>query len=437
VLKATLGRLVFGAENSAGNKFLILYRVTYLLLFLFLAWQGPSIAPDTASYLADNPIRSPGFPLILNAYQGLFGYDNFQYLNWVQLIFGFAAVSYFVRKLKTIFMLSEWPSFLVTLVLLFPFYGPGRFANFILTEAFCYPLFLIIVAEILEGVSFKSSKALLYALFWTGIIVIVRRQFLFLYPAFVILFLYLVFWERKQFKFYLLSFSLIVSILVPNLFEKTYQYIHHGKFTTVPFTGMQLIIAPLYLAKESDAELFDNPTEREIFETVRNKIEAEHLNFEALNETSYFHTSAYTHFYESYNPICWGTLAVVLSELGIHDPYEIDQITSKMAIMLILNNVKGFLVLYLLNIIFNIGGLHFALFLGVSALLAFSSFIIKRETLTQAYLLSLLLTAGNYSLVALVEPILPRYSVYTDMVLVSILIVCLVKAFNKLQNKLA
>lgn len=392
-------------------------------IFIALYMQGPILQPDSSGYLNNATIRSPLYPIILNIYRLFF--THFQVLIALQLLFGFTAAYYTASCLRTAFSFPKVVFWVILVILLSPYYGPGLFGNAILTEALCYPLFLLMFSFLIQGLLYQKNKYIIFSMGFVGLLVLTRGQFLFLYPAFAIILGFLFFFTKKQFKIGLLALSLVILILTANLFERTYQYLYHGKFAQVPFTGVQLVIAPLYLAHADDSKYLKSETQKAFFKDVYAAMLSKKINFPSLDTDSYFHQAVYHHFYDNYNLICWGTLSSLQgkSKYNLDTPYKIDSFFTEMGLNLILNNLKGFFILYLMNVIFNLGGLYYSLFVLAVTLIAFYCYIKNRSPLSMITLVVSLLTAGNYLLVALVEPVLRRYSVYTDVLLISILLI--------------
>lgn len=417
---------------EASEKWLgALFLGLLFVLFCFLCYKGPILEPDSGGYIQNATIRSPLYPILLSAYTKIFGADNYGCLAILQILFGFWASFYTASTLTRLPQISvpKSISYLVTLVLLFPYWGPCSFGNIILTEALCYPLFLLMFSLLLQALLYKNTRFFIYSMIITGLLVLTRGQFLFIYPAIGILLGYIFLFERKSFKSFTLLFCFILTIVGANLAERTYQYLYHGQFKLVPYTGMQLIVAPLYLSSKTDGQYLKTEKERELFQDIWNVMEQKKINFNSLKTDSYFHMATYTLFYDSYNKICWESLAPLLSKYNLTSPYQIDPFFIQMGTTLIMHNLKGFFTLYLLNIVFNIGGVYFALLLCVATLSALAAFLKTRHPLALAYLLAALLTVGNYTLVALVEPILRRYSAYTDTLLISVLLIIVTTVF--------
>jgi hypothetical protein len=425
----------FLEKRSYGSLILAL---PFVLLFIVLWWQGPWLQPDTQSYLTKSPVRSALYPLFLQLNTWLSS-NQWGGLLFAQLALGFYSAFFTASKLKKLFALNPWLILLLFVLFLIPYYGPLKFGNSILTEAVCYPIFLFASTFLLEGLFQRKTKPLLYFLAFTSLLILTRRQFLFLYPAFTCVLIYLTVVHRKHFNLGLLTVTFVLSIVGTHLLERTYQYLNDNHFATLPFTGMQLVVAPLYLSTPNDVELFETTLEKTIFLKVQEKMQAKQLSYQAINTRPHFNLAiypqflnlvVYPHYFESYGPICWEILFPILSEQGFKDLYEIDSFTTHMALTLIQAHFKEYLALYASNIIFNLGGLFPTLFLGLIALLAFIYHCLKKDNLSLGILVTLLLTSGNYLLVAIVEPILIRYSIYTTVLSLAMLTITLSFAFQ-------
>lgn len=417
--------------------------IPFILLFIALWLQGPWLQTDSQSYLTKSPIRSALYPLLLQLNTWLFP-GQWGGLVFVQLALGFYSAYFTASKLKKLFALNHWLSSLLMILFLIPYYGPLKFGNSILSEALCYPIFLFAFSYLLEGLFQRKTKSLLYFLGLTSLLILTRRQFLFLYPVFTCVLIYLGVVHRKQFKLSLLTIAFALSILGTHLLERTYQYFNHNHFTTIPFTGMQLIVAPLYLSTPNDAALFENTLEKIIFLEIQEKMQAKHLSYQTINTSPHFNLTiypqflnlaVYPHYFENYGPICWEVLFPVINEIDENNNlylnhYDRDTLLIKMALTLIQVHLKEYLALYISNIIFNLGGLFPTLLFVLMAFLAFVYHCLRRDDLSLGLVVTFLLTFGNYFLIAIVEPILIRYSIYTNTLLLGMLTIALSIAFQ-------
>lgn len=72
----------------------------------------------------------------------------------------------------------------------------------------------------------------------------------------------------------------------------------------------------------------------------------------------------------------------------------------------------------------NSGKKPFVLFLFLVFILTFISYIKHRSKVLLILLFALIMQLGNYMLIALVEPIIWRYTIYTNQVLFVLLALC-------------
>jgi len=415
-------------EKETMSKWAKYYFFLGLALFSVLLFQGPIIQPDTGSYESFHVLRSPLYPLLLKLYGGFFSHSYFP-LVFLQLIAGFYAAAYFVKNIRKIINFKQEFAGILFFILLVPYYGPSKIGNAILTEAICYPLFLLTVSFLLNGVIKKDLKSILYTFAMATLLVLTRKQFLFLFPGFAIFLCYFALSTQNVKKTSILIFTFILMIVGTHLLEKTYHYIYTGKFKSIPFTGMQLVIAPLYVAKDSDVAFFKTDLQKNIFLKTRALMHQNNQSYDSLNKKTYFDVSVYNHFYENYNTLCWKTLSSVITQ-EIKDIYAIDSETIKMALILIQHNLTSYISLYLLNIISNIGGFYYTILLITFFGLSMFYFIKEKNNFALISITILSLSASNYLLVALVEPVLKRYTHYTDTIQITLILILLYLVFQ-------
>lgn len=108
-----------------------------------------------------------------------------------------------------------------------------------------------------------------------------------------------------------------------------------------------------------------------------------------------------------------------------YDEYEMNALTSQISLVLIKHNFKDFLKLYLKNIEVNSGKKPFVLFLILVFTLTLIDYVRRRSKVSLILLFALILQLGNFMLIALVEPIIWRYTVYTNQVLFTVMALCI------------
>lgn len=399
--------------------------VTYGYL-LSLGARG--IGRDSSHYLGNSPIRSPLYPLILDLYHQFFEVGNYTVLIFLQIGLGLAAVIYLARTLQNLFKLPEWTTFVFTIVLWSPyFFGDYKFGNAVLTEAVCYPLYMLLFAFLVKGLCKKQPKELYKVIGCLVLLMLTRRQFLFVYPLFAIGLAYAWWFFKDRKPLYKVLAVFVLSIVVTDLLERSYAYMNHGKFSTVPFVGFQLSVAPLYFSQNSDAELFEEPLVRELFIEVHKRMTDKGITYETFDPRV---MDFYGHHYAgSYNPICWLVVRKVLAERGINDWYEIDRITMQWSKVLLLKRPLDHIKLFFHAVKEKMGGYYLMLLHIVLLTVSFFACLLRQNlVLSTVTLFATLATFGNYTLVSLVEPILRRYASYTETIQLCVLLTLLLVA---------
>jgi hypothetical protein len=412
--------LVRSLEKLTRERLLIFLLAIFGIILLTL---GVKTQPDSGSYLHNSSVRSMLYPLILKIYI-LFFKTNFIYLIFMQILLGILACYNFSKSFADYFNLPylKFKIFrIVALILLLsPYWGMLKIGNNIMSEAICYPLFLFAINNFISVLINSNYKKFFKFLWFTCLLILARRQFLFIYPVTVVFIIYL-FWLKKFNKSKLISITLafLLSIVVTDLLERSYHYIYHNRFSHVPFTGIQLIVAPMYVAKSQDINLFTNKIEQQIFKEINENIEKNILS--QLSEFNRKNCFFYYHFYNYYNTMHHGIIPAAFSKNNISDPWKLDKIAIKMSLVLIINNLKNYLFLYILNIILNLGGFFFVMLLSFLFLYTLFWQIKFKDNLSLITIAILMFSFANYGLVALVETAFNRYTHYTDTILMLVL----------------
>lgn len=467
--------------TSKNLKYLFLFSIA--LFFAFLISLGVGIEPDTGTYIDKSVLRSPLYPLLIQTSEVLFGKGVYLPVIIVQLSLLFLSSFQLTRTLEKHFKLPAWLFGLVLWTLVGPY--AIKWGHFLLSQGLAYPLFLLSVNALLKTIFEKpleqkfEAKQLATFFAFTTLLILTRRQFMFMLVVGGCLILYKVIFalagKNLNFKKIFCALLLIpISYGTANIVERSYHYHYNGVFTTVPFVGVQLAVAPFYLAKAGDVSLFSDPTQKQIFEKVKQILQKNCTDAECEFKDL---VPPYPHYYMNYNNISWGALwpgatdvirntadmlnSVENKALGTKITISVDKNLIDMSFILIKAHFGKWLKLYISNIINNIGGYFFAMILGFCFLgsfyLAFKAVLeqwrqSKNENETQnkhktneiqkefAYKLSIglwfiiLMNFGNYSLVALVEPAMTVYNFYTNTILTVFLLIVLWFTGRKLSS---
>ncbi len=402
-------------------KYISFYLDFYIIISLSL-FRGPCLKPDSPGYLATyNPLRSPLYPIFLKVYQFVF-IDNFYPLIVLQSLFGCFVIHYISKKIINVFFNKSFKSKLFILlccrlILAIPYFKD--IGSAVLTEAVCYPLFLLTVWWGFSYLSRQRAKDLWKMLSVLTLLILTRRQFLFLYPALIVMSVWLLIYSKRRSSL-LLFVGCVSSFFAAHHFECAYNYYHIKKYATVPFVGMQTVNAPLFVASQESIQNIANKSERIFVSKVKSKLLVNKMSPYNSEVSPYFiDIPAFYRFYGAYNPICFEFVPdVIAEEKHKFDAYSRDKFLVNVTLTLISLNIMEYIKIIFSNFIDGFGGYFGVLLcfiiLAASHLKLFLSAISKTPVDKRIWWLAFLSLAmvGNVLLVSLVELTQMRYTFY-------------------------
>jgi len=397
---------------DTGNKWTWLYPAFLAVLVVIVTVNGPMVGLDTGSYQEHWATRQPLYPFVLDFFQG-----NLRLLVLVQALVGVLAVTYAARSLCSVLDTTRVIVYLACLILLLPFFPYYlSIGNSVLTESFSYSMFLVITGLFVRGLRDGSTGKILWLIVLLGVLLLLRKQFLFVYPVIFVILLMQISMPRRT----LLILALVASFILSGAGERLYHNVYHGRYASTPFTGFQLIVMPLYTSKMADASVLSEE-ERAIFIPIRETMEQGLLSLESCERQQLPIKCGHQHFADSYNRISWQTVRRVLSSAGIDDWFEIDALTTSIALKLLRQNPVENGRLYL-SAVHNGVGTYYLLFMLVILLGTFWLGLVRSETASLVILAVVAMNLANILMVALVEPLLVRYTFYTSFVQVAVFV---------------
>jgi len=332
------------------------------------------------------------------------------------------------------------------MILLAPFYGANGIANKIMAESLTYSVFMITITFFVRSFFELTNKNIIMFVMAAVLTALTRPQFLFIYPAIIIFYFY-IFKSVKNFRQLMwLSVALIVFITGSSVFQKGYNYYKHGYFSGIPFTGVQLITPALYLSDSSETALFaDDKKAAEYLEAAYARIEAEKLSSKFNAPPSFLEFAA--HYGVVYNEISWRTAYDIYrekyaadkekKELSVPEIIEFDKFSTGIAVKILKNHYVQYIKLYMANILKGIGGYFYA---GFLLFILYASFTLYRdcgEAAGMAVFFITLLNFFNYALISVVEPVMMRYTFYTDTIQFAALVSLILLMKNRVQQPAA
>ncbi|HLD16709.1 MAG TPA: hypothetical protein VJB02_03240 [Coxiellaceae bacterium] len=410
---------------------------TFLLLavgVISLLWIGPiMVNPDSTQFLQGSPIRSPIYSLLLKGYQYFF-HNNFYPLIGFQILLGMGSVWYFSSQVQRLYHLNDGLWFLILLIMLSPYvYGDYKFGNRILSEAICYPMYLIAIVQLIKGLSQHTWRPLLNFSVLTFLLILIRKQFIFIYPVFIAAVIYVwAYFYTSPIK-YKFTAAFIGVFLLTGLLEKTYAYVQFNHFSSQPTSGFDLVIPLLYLSTPEDAEKIKDPNLRVIFSEI---MALNHHHQDTLQDSKQIRVAHYYfHYMSIYNEIMWHNLLSVLEKKGVTNWYDINPIALKLALNLLAIHPIAYAKLFLYGLQYKLGGYYMAGLLFFAWGVSFIYHLKNRDPLTLAVCLTLALAFSNNGLIAMVEPFIRRYTSYTETMQTVFLIILIFLAMKN-SNKI-
>ncbi|MGY0393094.1 hypothetical protein ACW5R3_11130 [Bizionia sp. KMM 8389] len=406
--------------------------LTYLFFgfsFIFIMLKPLQFANDSEGYLNISIIRSAPYPIFLAAIKFIFG----SYFNIATVFFqaclGLFSCHYLLKTLKTYVKLQAVWYFLIGLILLIPYLYHHAVANKVLSEALAYPLYLLITAEFIKILKTKTIKnyGVLFPLLL--LLLLTRKQFLFLVPIGLIVTTYLSFTTKRHKQLLPVALFFIVLPLIVSVIDRTYHKFQHQHFVETPWSGIHFITPAFYVADSSDVSLFETAESQSLFKETYSQLAQKQLNIHHLKPTD--KKDMVLPYISKYAEIANHTvLPVGLEVTGPHLTEDIgyitvDKITRSMTLPLISNNFKPWLQLYIKNVINGFGNAKYMLIYLILLIYALISTYKNPTFKNELISFLLLLTCANICLVAIGMHTLKRFTFYNDWTLFLVIFILL------------
>ncbi len=269
--------------------------VVYLMLFVvslafYLVWyllDGIILTEDAPSYINMQSDREPGYCLYLWMFRGMFG--EAWYLHAavvVQCIVAALAACAITVRLTELFSLELVGSMGVLAVqygitLLNRFVAQRRYSYFnsIETEGLAYSLWVFYFLCILGILYKKDKKSAAGAVFWSVILISIRKHMLITLVILLIVMVWAYIGEKgwKKAGIYALL-ACMLGFAGTKLVDCSYNLMTRGVFA--PHTGDSSFIlgTELYLADEGMAERIHDPGHRELFLEIMRRADEKEYN---------------------------------------------------------------------------------------------------------------------------------------------------------------
>jgi len=389
------------------ENYLIEILITIIFILLLFYSSDPIIYDDSYRYLNNSLKDPPLYSMIIDLMEKIFNsLNSVIILQAISLAFG---IIFFTKTVGNIFKLDLTVRLIISFFLFLP---TIKFYNNLLTEPLSNAFSLLFVSFLIKLIyDFKIQNLTWCAIFIIGLLLI-RNQFIILYPIILITFLGIYNINKSKKKFIYLTitfFSILIihnSLLVLN--KSINQNLKKKETILSSYSGVFnfFYIDSIYISSPEDIELFKN---EKLKETV-SKIFYEIDKRKAL--IKYYDGRG--HFGLSYAKIRDNAI-LPLQELATKENTTIIALKNEIAKTLIIKNYGGYI-----KLIFKKFYDSTWLFIFVPFFMLLSSFLrfykIKSNFSLVTMFLSLF-SLSNHSVVYLFGRVQPRYLIYSDFIL--------------------
>ncbi|MBE16314.1 MAG: hypothetical protein CL867_08680 [Cytophagaceae bacterium] len=242
--------------------FVLLWVVFGAILFLV----APIWSPDTYSYFSVPIHRFPVYSLVLRGFEFLLGRDAFGlYVVFFQLVVGYIAIRLVYDRCAHVFSLSRPVRLVLLLILAAPYAPPLHVGSNLASEGLAYPLYLMVISFAIDFLFRKQPQQLLWlALTFIGLC-LTRGQFIIMAPIIAVVFL---FHKKKHILKWGNLKHFLILILLPFLvkgIDSSFHKVVHGYFVSTPYSYVNAVTLPLFVAKWQDSSAISNPDYKHLF----------------------------------------------------------------------------------------------------------------------------------------------------------------------------
>ncbi len=388
----------------------------FLGLFIYFILQPALYSPDSYGYLRGDFQRFPGYVIFTRIFTIVFkAYFNTAVIA-VQLILGFVGVFIFLQKASNLFKLNFWLKIAMFVLLVYPFFPEQSVANNITSEGFAYAFYLLLIAFSLDFLFRKQTHKIWHLSICFTLLTLTRGQFI-LVPLLLAL-IYLLQNRKDTFSRLNIRYFIVLLILplVTSNVNKTYNKIIYGYYVATPFSYINAVTLPLYIAAEKDSLAIKNEVDKLIFQKSLHQIDTAGLRSKQVKGDA---NKKYMVFHEHFPEICNQNIFVHGIEyfndqdgISTSSSVKIEQTSKRLFPILIKENFEEYISLYFAGVFHGFQSIYIAIFVFLVFLYSVWLCIKKVTVLNASLLLFTLLIFSNAALVAVACHSIQRYLFY-------------------------
>ena len=309
--------------------------ISTLVLVLLIYSSDPVFYSDSQRYLEGNLNDPPLYFIIISTMQSIFTTLNSVIIMQTAFV-GFGIV-FITKTISKYFNLDVSIKIAVALFLFFPIM---EFYNHLLTEPFSYAFSLLFVSFVIRLIYDFNIQNLVWNSIFVIALILMRNQFIFLYPVILLLYLGILFIYRSKKKLILLTISFISIFFISNSLISLDKHKKQSSFEnkTLMTSGSGafnfIYMDAIYISKIQDVEIFKDD---ELKKTLT-KVFQELTEQKALLE----HYNGRGHFGFSY-PIIMSQSNFLLKDLAIQKNISVTNLKKEISTKLIKTNFKKYI----------------------------------------------------------------------------------------------
>ncbi len=396
--------------------------ITFFISITLIFFLGANFNPDSASYINDYKIRPPAYPLIINFFDYIFKNNSLNILAFFQVFVWICASFYLSIFLCKVFNIGEHCKYLFLFLLIIPINPIHQYGNTILTESFSYVCCTGIFINIYKIYLYQNKKYVFYLFLILLLALTLRHQMIFLNFSILIFSLILLIINNQKKSLILFTVS-ILSFFSATLINKSYSFLKYNQFEENKRIGLQMLILPLFnISKESILKI-ENEKHLKIITEMKEKFNNIDPFSKRNKSNNILPLRKINHYASSYNILInYSVIPVIKKFYPDLTQNQIDKELIKLTKTILKTSIKYETVKTLksyLNNIVKLGFSNFFWFFVCSFILFFSLFKFLSSRSPKMFFILFLSTTHfvNIFLVSIFEPVLFRYSFYTNLVM--------------------
>jgi hypothetical protein len=388
--------------------------VSIMVLLLLFYSSDPIFYNDSLRYLEGSLKDPPLYSNIIAILKSMF--VTFNSIIIFQTFFIGFGIIFFTKTISKYLRLNLIIKLIIVLSLFLPVI---EFYDHLLTEPLSYAFSLFFVSFGIRLIYNFNIPNLVWNSFFVIVLLLIRNQFIFLYPVILFLYLGIFYIYKSRKKLILLTISFIFIIFIHNslvylnkyskktsLENKTQDYYGSGAFNFI-------YVDAIYISTIQDLKLFKNNDLKKILTKI-----FQHTN---ENKLSLEHYDGRGHFGSNFQVII-NLSDLLLYDLAVQKNTTVVKLKKEISIKLIKKNFKK----YIKNLFKKFyDSTWLFIFLPFFIMIAsFPNFLKEKSNFSLLVLFLSTFTLANHSIVYLFGRVQPRYFIYTDFILLIFVFVC-------------